>query len=95
MVMVQVIPRLTLVVAVSALLRARQEAVWIPVLVLLARLIPLAPAEGGRTLAGAVVEVTRGVIKIVAVQVDGGVGEGLLLTCEFFANVRACGAAAS
>ena len=93
--MVILIPRLTLVVAVSALLRARQEAVWIPVLVLLARLIPLAPAEGGRTLAGAVVEVTRGVVKVVAVQVDGGVGEGLLLPCEFLANIRAGWAAAS
>ena len=93
--MVILIPRLTLVVAVSALLRARQEAVWIPVLVLLARLIPLAPAEGGSTLARAGVEVTRGVIKVVAVQVDGGVGEGLLLPCEFLANVRAGGAAAS
>ena len=89
------IPRLTVVVAVSALLRARQEAVWIPVLVLLARLIPLAPAEGGSTLARAVVKIASGVIKVVAVQVDGGVGEGLLLTCEFFANVRAGGAAAS
>ena len=93
--MVILIPRLTLVVAVSALLRARQEAVWIPVLVLLARLIPLAPAEGGSALAGAGVEVTRGVIKVVAVQVDGGVGEGLLLPCEFLANIRAGGAANS
>ena len=93
--MLKVIPRLTLVVAVSALLRARQEAVWIPVLVLLARLIPLAPAEGGRTLAGAVVKIASWVIKVVAVQVDGGVGEGLLLPCEFLANVRAGGAAGS
>ena len=93
--MVILIPRLTVVVAVSALLRARQEAVWIPVLVLFARLIPLAPAEGGRTLAGAVVEVTRGVVKVVAVQVDGGVGEGLLLPCEFLANIWAGGAAGS
>lgn len=86
---------LTVVVAVPAPLRARQEAAWILVLVLRARVIPLAPAVGGRTLARAVVEVTRGVIKVVAVQVDGGVGEGFLLACELFTNIRAGGAAGS